>query len=260
MTARINWLKVAFALLGGTLLAFILWPLLNTILASHPHELWSTILDPQVQGAILLTFYASAIATGIAIVTGVPLAYLLARHEFAGKGVIEGLIDLPIVVPHTAAGIALLMVFGREGVLGKAFETIGMRFVSSVPGIVIAMLFVSMPFLVDAARDGFAAVDPRLERVARTLGAGPWGAFRRVALPLAWRNILSGTVLMWARGLSEFGAVIILAYHPMVAPVLLYERFESYGLNYARPVAVWIILSALVVFIALRLLARAKKR
>ncbi len=260
MTSRINWLKVAFTLLGGTLLAFILWPLLNTIFTSHPHELWRTIIDPQVQGAILLSFYASAIATGIAIVTGVPLAYLLARHEFAGKGVIEGLIDLPIVVPHTAAGIALLMVFGREGILGKAFEPIGMRFVSSVPGIVIAMLFVSMPFLVDAARDGFAAVDPRLERVARTLGAGPWGAFRRVALPLAWRNILSGTVLMWARGLSEFGAVIILTYHPMVAPVLLYERFESYGLNYARPVAVWIILSALAVFIVLRLLARTRKQ
>ena len=188
-----------------------------------------------------------------------PLAYLLARHDFPGKGLIEGLIDIPIVVPHTAVGIALLLVFGRSGALGKAFGAIGVRFVSSVPGIVIAMLFVSMPFLVNAARDGFAGVDIRLERAARTLGAGPWTAFRRVALPLAGRSILSGTILMWARGLSEFGAIVILAYHPMVAPVLLYQRFESYGLDYARPVAVWIILSSLAVFVALRTVAGRRK-
>jgi len=125
---------------------------------------------------------------------------------------------------------------------------------------VIAMLFVSMPFLVNAAREGFSAVDERLERAARTLGAGPWAAFRRVALPLAKRSILSGTILMWARGLSEFGAVVILAYHPMVAPVLLYERFESYGLSYARPVAVWILLTSLGVFLALRAVAGRRGR
>ena len=254
-----NRMRAVFAVLGTLLLAFIAWPLIKTIFSSNPRILGQTILDPQVYSAIGLTFYASAIATVIAILTGVPLAYLLARHNFPGKGVIEGLIDLPIVVPHTAVGIALLMVFGREGLLGKAFGTIGVRFVSSVPGIVIAMLFVSMPFLVNAARDGFAAVDPRLEGVARTLGASPWTAFRRVAFPLAWRSILSGTILMWARGLSEFGAVVILAYHPMVAPVLLYERFESYGLTYARPVAVWIILSSLAVFIALRMVAGRRK-
>lgn len=252
---RIPRMKSGFVILGGVLLLFIAWPLLKTVFSTSPRSLWETILDPQVRGAIWLTFYASAIATGVAILTGVPLAYILARHEFPGKGLIEGLIDLPIVVPHTAVGIALLMVFGRSGALGRAFGEIGVRFVSSVPGIVIAMLFVSMPFLVNAARDGFTAVDPRLERAARTLGASPWTTFRRVSLPLARRSILSGTILMWARGLSEFGAVVILSYHPMVAPVLLYERFESYGLDYARPVAVWIILSSLAVFVALRMVA-----
>jgi len=252
-------MKAGFALLSGALLLFIAWPLARTIFSSSPTGLWETILDPQVRGAIGLTFYASAIATVIALLTGVPLAYLLARHDFPGKGLIEGLIDIPIVVPHTAVGIALLLVFGRSGALGKAFGAIGVRFVSSVPGIVIAMLFVSMPFLVNAARDGFAGVDIRLERAARTLGAGPWTAFRRVALPLAGRSILSGMILMWARGLSEFGAIVILAYHPMVAPVLLYQRFESYGLDYARPVAVWIILSSLAVFVALRTVAGRRK-
>ena len=253
-------MKLAFGLLAACLLAFVLWPLLQTVFSTSPQDLWATIQDPRVRGAIGLTFYASAIATGIALLTGVPLAYLLARHNFPGKGLIQGLIDLPIVVPHTAAGIALLLVFGRQGLLGKAFGEIGIRFVSSVPGIVIAMLFVSMPFLVNAAREGFSAVDERLEQAARTLGASPWAAFRRVALPLAKRSILSGTILMWARGLSEFGAVVILAYHPMVAPVLLYERFESYGLSYARPVAVWILLTSLGVFLALRAVAGRRGR
>ena len=128
-----------------------------------------------------------------------------------------------------------------------------------MPGIVIAMLFVSLSFLVDAAREGFESVDPRLERVARTLGASPWQTFRRVSFPLAWRSILSGMILMWARGLSEFGAVVILAYHPMIAPVLLYERFQSLGLDYATPVAAIIIVICLVAFIVLRFVAQERE-
>jgi len=188
-------------------------------------------------------------------VLGVPLAYLLARVDFPGKEVVQGIIDVPIVVPHSAAGIALLMVFGRRTFLGRAFGQVGLRFVSAFPGIVIAMLFVSLAFLVDAAREGFESVDPRLEHVARTLGASPWQAFWRVSFPLAWRSILSGMILMWARGLSEFGAVVILAYHPMVAPVLIYERFESFGLVYSRPVATLMILTCLIAFLLLRLTA-----
>ena len=250
-----NKMRAAFVVLGSLLLLFIAWPLLRTIAASGPAILWQTLLDEEVRGSILLTFYASLIATGLAFVCGVPLAYLLARVDFPGKWLVEGIIDVPIVVPHSAAGIALLMVLGRRTLLGRAFGFFGVRFVSAVPGIVAAMLFVSLSFLVNAAREGFEAVDPRLERVARTLGASPWRAFWRVSFPLAWRSILSGMILMWARGLSEFGAVVILAYHPMVAPVLLYERFESFGLRYARPVATLMILICLLTFVALRAVA-----
>jgi molybdopterin-binding protein len=250
--------RILFTILGSLLLLFIAWPLLRTITASGPAVLWQTLLDEEVRGAILLTFQASLIATALAFVCGVPLAYLLARVDFPGKRLVEGIVDVPVVVPHSAAGIALLMVFGRRAPLGQAFGLFGLKFVSAAPGIVIAMLFVSLSFLVNAAREGFEAVDPRLEHVARTLGASPWQAFSRVAFPLAWRSILSGMILMWARGLSEFGAVVILAYHPMVAPVLLYERFESFGLNYARPVAALMILICLCTFVVLR--ATAKKR
>ncbi|MDY6875071.1 MAG: ABC transporter permease [Chloroflexota bacterium] len=251
-----NKMRASFVVLGSLLLLFIAWPLLRTITASSPALLWQTLLDEEVRASILLTFYASLVATVLAFVCGVPLAYLLARVDFPGKWLVEGIIDVPVVVPHSAAGIALLMVLGRRTLLGQAFGIFGVKFVSAVPGIVAAMLFVSLSFLVNAAREGFEAVDPRLEWVARTLGASPWQAFWRVSFPLAWRSILSGMILMWARGLSEFGAVVILAYHPMVAPILLYERFESFGLNYSRPVATLMILICLATFAVLRLTAR----
>jgi molybdate/tungstate transport system permease protein len=139
--------------------------------------------------------------------------------------------------------------------VGKMFNSVGIQFVDSIAGIIIAMLFVSIPFLIDTAKEGFKKVDVRLEKVARTLGASPWQAFRKITFPLAWRSILAGNIMMWARGISEFGAVIILAYHPMIAPVLVYERFETYGLNYARPIAVILILVSVLVFIVLRTLA-----
>ncbi len=250
-----NKLTITFILLGLVILLFAFVPLFKMIVSSDPGVLWETLLDGQVRNAIWLTVYTALIATTVGLIFGVPLAYLLARHKFPGEKIVEGIIDVPIVVPHSAAGIALLFVFGQRFFLGKAFHAIGIDFVGAMPGIVIAMLFVSVPFLVDSAKEGFKSVDPRLEKVARTLGASPWQTFFRVSLPLAWRSIISGSVMMWARGLSEFGAVLILAYHPMIAPILVWERFESFGLEYSRPVAVLLILIALVVFVTLRAVA-----
>jgi molybdate/tungstate transport system permease protein len=118
-----------------------------------------------------------------------------------------------------------------------------------------AMAFVSLPFLINAARDGFAAVPIRLEKAALNLGASPARVFLTISIPLAWRAILSGLILMWARGMSEFGAVVIVAYHPMVTPVLIFERFGAFGLSYARPVAALFILVCLAAFLVLRLLS-----
>lgn len=245
-------LKVIFFILAGLLVLFLAWPLLRTLAGSPPGVLWVTLMDEEVWRAILFTFYSSLLATCIAFFLGIPLAYLLARATFPGKRVIEGLIDLPIVIPHSAAGIALLLVLGRRTLLGRGFALLGLRFVSSAPGVIAAMLFVSAPFLIDSAREGFESVDPHLEHVARTLGASSWESFWKVSFPLAWRGILSGLIMMWARGISEFGAVVILAYHPMIAPVLLYERFQSFGLDYALPVAALVIMISLVVFVILR--------
>ena len=254
-TLTMNPMKIVFLLLGAVILLFIFLPLFAMIVSSSPSGLLDTLRQEEVTGAILLSLYAALLATIVGFSLGIPLAYLLARHDFPGKGVIEGLIDLPIVIPHSAAGIALLFVFGRRFLLGGVFHTLGVDFVGEIPGIVIAMLFVSIPFLVNSAKEGFKKVDVRLENVARTLGASPWQAFFRISLPLARGSILSGTVMMWSRGISEFGAVMILAYYPMIASVLVYARFEAFGLDYAMPVAVLLILTCLAIFIALRVVA-----
>lgn len=249
-----NRMTFTFILLGAIIFLFIMVPLLKMILASDPKILLDTLLDSEVISSIWLTLYAALIATTVGFLLGVPLAYLLARTDFPGKTLVEGLIDVPIVVPHTAAGIALLFVFGRNFFAGKAFSLLGIEFVDTTAGIVIAMLFVSIPFLIDSAKEGFKKVDVRLEKVSRTLGASPWQTFFKISFPLAWRSIVAGNIMMWARGISEFGAVIILAYHPMIAPVLVYERFETYGLNYAQPVAVLLIIVSIIVFVTLRTL------
>jgi molybdate/tungstate transport system permease protein len=243
-----------FLPLALLLLLFVVLPLLTTILQTPLQTLWQTATDRQVLSALGITFYAAVWAAVLALLTGVPLAYLLARYKFPLKTWVEGLINLPIVIPHTAAGIALLMVFGRNGTAGRFFGAFGVGFTDTVAGIVVAMLFVSLPFLVNAAREAFAAVDPELEAMALTLGCSRWQAFRYVTLPLAIPGITAGAVMMWGRGISEFGAVIILAYHPKTVPVLVFERLEGFGLSFARPLAVILILAALAVFVLLQLL------
>jgi molybdate/tungstate transport system permease protein len=198
-------------------------------------------------------------ATLIFGIGAIPLAYLLARKNFRLKQLVLGIIDLPIVIPHSAAGIAILGFISRDSVVGKAASVVGLNFIGHPAGIAVAMAFVSIPFLINAARDGFMSVPVRLEHAALNLGTRPSRVFFTISLPLAWRNIVSGSIMMFARGMSEFGAVIIVAYHPMITPVLIYERFGAFGLKYARPVSVIFILVSLVFFIILRSLAREKK-
>ena len=257
-TKKINWFVVTFAVIGGALLLFVFLPILTTLLGTGGALLWQTLQDPEIWSALWLTFYAALWATLLALISGIPLAYLLARYDFRGKPWIQGLINLPIVIPHTAAGIALLMVFGRQRFLGEFFAQFGINFVDQLPGIIVGMLFVSLPFLVNSAREAFALVDPELERVALSDGASRWQAFFLVALPLAWRGVLAGAVMMWGRGISEFGAIVILAYHPKTVPVLVYERFYGFGLAAAQPVAVILILAALVVFVLVQVLSRVR--
>ena len=253
MRKRNLFFNIVLSLLGGLLLLFIVLPLMSILLGTTPQTLWLALVDEEVLNSIVITFSAAAVATLLAIFTGVPLAFLLARRKFRGKRLLEALVNLPIVIPHTAAGVALLLVFGRRGLLGQWLTPLGITFTDNFYGIVVGMLFVSLPFLVNLSRESFALVDEELERVALIDGASPWQAFWYVSLPQAWRGVLAGALMMWARGISEFGAVVILAYHPKIVPVLVFERFEGFGLVAAQPVAALLILIALAVFVFLRL-------
>ena len=235
--------------LGLVIIFFIVYPLANMILQVTGVQFFETLKDPEVIGSIFLTLRASLWATLAAIIFGVPLAYALVRTNFKGKKIIEGIVDLPIIIPHSAAGIALLAVWGRKSLFGKLT---GLSIMGTEIAISVAMFFVAVPFLVNSVKNGLKLVDRRFENVAITLGASRPRAFFTVTLPMVRKSIISGSIMMWARGISEFGAVMVLAYHPMIAPVLIYDRYEAFGLKYARPVAVLLILICLVVFITMR--------
>jgi molybdate/tungstate transport system permease protein len=243
----LTWL---FILAGTILLLFLTVPLISSLVSIKPELFFRLFGDQQVLDSLKLTFGCALIAVVLGFLTAVPLGYLLARYPFPGRDFIQALINLPIIIPHTAAGIALLMVFGRNGVFGNAFAKIGITFTDQPAGIVVGMLFVSVPFLVNASRDAFSGTDPEIEQASRVDGANHWQTLIFVTIPQTWRGILSGALMMWARGVSEFGAVVILAYHPKIMPVLVFERFQGFGLKAALPVTVLLILVSLLIFIS----------
>jgi len=244
------------ALAGALVALFLATPVVVLLMrAAGLDTLAAALTDPAVRDAFALTLACATAATAVGALFGVPLGYLLARRDFPGKPWLEGLLDLPVVIPHPVAGIAPLLLYGRASPLGRAATALGAPVVGEPLGIVVCMLFVSLPFLVAGAREGFALVDPRLEAIARTLGAAPLAAVLRVSLPLAARAIGAGAVLMWARAVSEFGAIAVVAYNPKVASVLVYDRFATGGLSGALPVAAWLILLSLAIFVALRRVA-----
>ena len=256
----LSWARVALAALGALLVLFIIGPLLRLLLLATPESLRQALHDQELLASIALTLGTATAATLIGVLLGVPLAYLLARRSFRGRRLVEALVELPVVIPHPVAGIALLLFLGRHSTVGGFFARLGVEFVNHVPGIVAGMLFVSVPILVSGAREAFRTIDPRLERVARTLGDGPAVSFRRVTLPLAGRGILAAAVLAWARSVSEFGAIVILTYNPQVASVLIYDRFTTIGLPAAVPAALLLLAVALGVFALVRVLQPVERR
>ncbi len=252
-----NWI---FALLASLVLLFIIAPLAGMFLHTSPEEMRSTASDPAVIRSVWYTLAIAFAATIIFAVGAVPLAWIMARRKFPLKNVVQGIIDLPVVLPHTAAGIALLGFISRDGFLGGAAQKAGILLVNNGAGIALAMAFVSLPFLINAARDGFAAVPERTEKAALMLGATQSRIFFTISLPQAWRSVVSGFIMMFARGMSEFGAVVIIAYHPMIAPVLIYDRFNTYGLSAARPASIIFILVALFFFVLFRMLATERRQ
>lgn len=239
---------VLFMILGAIIFLFMFLPVINVILATSHPDLIGAFMNKEVQYSIILSFYTAAIATIAAFIFGTPLAYILARKEFPLKKVVDSAIDIPILLPHTVAGIALLTLFGEHGPLGAIFLQFGIRFIDTIFGIIIAQLFVSAPFYIKTVRESFKEIDPKYYNVARTLGASPSKAFLEIEFPLVFHSIITGGILCWARAISEFGAVIILAYYPPIAPVLIYQYFVLYGLRAVLPITSVLIILTLIIF------------
>jgi molybdate/tungstate transport system permease protein len=249
---------IAFWVPGMILVGVIILALLVIAIPvlRDPERLAAAAADPVVLQAFLVTFAAGFCAVGILALLGTPLAYALSRTDVSWKGVVETLVDIPLVLPHTVAGLMVYLLFMARGPLGAPLGELGLTFEDAFPGIVAAMIFVAIPYYVNAVREGFSRVPVQLENVARTLGASPFRAFLSVTLPLTTRHILYGSLLAWGRAIGEFAAVIMIAYFPLVISTLIYYRFTTGGIAESQAVAFLLILICLVLFFVFRLLTR----
>jgi molybdate transport system permease protein len=212
------------------LLVFYALPLLALLLRTPPRVMLATLRTTQAAEAIGLSLVTSASATALAVVAGLPVAWLLARRQFRGRAVVDTLVDMPMVLPPAVAGLALLMAFGRRGLLGRPLSLLGIEVVFTPVAVILAQLFVASPFFVRAAVSAFAGVRHDLEEAAMLDGATPRQVLRYVTLPLARNILLGGAVMAWARALGEFGATIIFAGNypgrTQTMPLAIYLGFE----------------------------------
>lgn len=257
-----RWLSMSWlALLSLPLLLFLLVPLLALLLRVRVADLLIHVVDPSVAQAIRLSLLTTLITTLIALLAGTPVAYVLARRHFRGRSVLDTLIDLPMVLPPSVAGIALLVAFGRRGLLGQYLADMGLSVAFTQTAVVLAQTFVAAPFYIKAAAAGFASVEPELEQAAAIDGASPWRVFRSITLPLSAPAILSGLVMTWARALGEFGATIIFAGNfpgrTQTMPLAIYIGFEL-NFNVALTLAVILLITSFgVLFVVKRMLGRS---
>ena len=247
-------------LVGGVLVAALAFPLIHAVLSVTPQTLLAVFKRADFRGALWLTAWTATAATGIILLLGVPLAYVLARGSFRGKSVINALVDVPILIPQTVVGLALMNLLGPKTPVGIAlWEWFQIRVTGSPWAIIAVQAFVATPFLVRTVAVTFGAQPTELEKTARSLGASARATFFRVSLPLAFRGVLAGTIMAWARAASESGALMIVAYKPMTAPIYINDQFIQYGLNESLPPAAMLILVGFWVFLVIRLFGYVRK-
>jgi molybdate transport system permease protein len=243
------------------MLVFLLLPVLALVLRIAPEQVAANLATPEVTQAIWLSIVTTACSTALTLLLGTPLAYLLARRRFRGHAVLDTLVDLPMVLPPSVAGIALLIAFGRRGLVGPALTELGISIAFSTIAVVLAQMFVAAPFYVKAALAGFAGVERELEQAARVDGAGPFQVFGRVTLPLAWPVLLGGLVMSWARALGEFGATIIFAGNfpgrTQTMPLAIYIGFEL-DLEIALTLALILLGASFLVLFVVKALLRQR--
>jgi molybdate transport system permease protein len=237
-------------------LCFLITPLVALLWRSLP-GLSGLGLGSLVVDALRLSLLTTFTTTVISVLVGTPTAYLLARYRFPGQTMLDTLIDLPTVLPPAVAGLALLMAFGRYGLLGKPLTAVGITLPFTTAAVIVAQTFIAAPFYIRGARAGFSAVDRRLERIAATLGASNWRIFWQVTIPLAGRSLFGGAIMTWARALGEFGATIMFAGNfqgrTQTMPLAIYIGLQE-DLDAALTLASILLIVSFSLLIAVRLL------
>ncbi len=228
--SRIGGTGDLWGLLGLPLMIFLVIPLVALFLRTSPAELLTNLQDRQVTQAIILSIVTTLTTTIVTVIFGTPVAYLLARRRIPFRGLLDTIIDLPTVLPPAVAGVALLLAFGRRGLLGGWLDQFGLQVAFTAVAVIMAQTFIAAPLYIRSAVIGFGAIEPDLEQAAALDGANSWQLFRYVVLPRAWIALVSGSALTWARALGEFGATIIFAGNlpgrTQTMPLAIYLGFE----------------------------------
>lgn len=232
--------QLGIVLASLPILSYLLFPIVALIVRVDPLALLANAMSREVRQAIGLSLMTTLWSTLISLVLGTPLAYMLARRRFRGRSLVDTLIDLPMVLPPSVAGIALLIAFGRRGLLGSWLDEAGLSIAFTTIAVVLAQVFVAAPFYIKTAISAFAGIERELEQAAAIDGASSLQIFRAITLPLAWPVLLGGLVMTWARALGEFGATIIFAGNfpgrTQTMPLAIYIGFEM-DLNLALTMA-----------------------
>ena len=244
-------------LLGGVLICFLAIPLVALAWRAVAHL--DDLTDrgrTTVSDALFLTAISSLVSLAVIVGFGTPLAFGIARRSFRGKSVLETLIDMPMVLPPAVAGLALLMAFGRRGVVGSYLDDADIRIGFTTAAVIFAQIFVASPFYIRAARAAFSRLDTTVEDAAADLGASPMHVLRTITLPLAAPGLTAGAVLAWARAVGEFGATIMFAGNlpreTQTLPLAIYGRYEAGELETALAMALILLASSFLVLVSVR--------
>ena len=257
--------RAIFTLLVAVLLSlfllFVTIPVASLFLRIAPEAFIRSLTEPVVLDALSLSLVTATISTVIVVIFGTPLALANARYDYPGRDIVDTLTDLPIVLPPAVAGIALLMAFGRRGVVGQYLDLFGIHIAFTTVAVILAQVFVASPFYIRQAKASFEAVDRLYEDAARTLGASPWTVAFRVTIPLAWGGLISGAILSFARALGEFGATILFAGNyqgrTQTMPLAIYTTMQG-DLDAAISLAIILVVISFAVISTVKVVTRRK--
>jgi molybdate transport system permease protein len=253
----ITYLGAGFLILSVTL--YLALPIAALFFRITPDLFFSTLSNPQVTSALWLSFFTSVISLAIVILVGTPFAYVHTRCTYPGKILVDTLIDLPLVLPPAVAGFALLVLYGRVGLLGRYFNMMGISIAFTTLAVIMAQIFVASPFYLRQAKSLFDQFDKSYEYTARTLGASPARTFLTITLPLTAGGLVSGAVMTFGRALGEFGATIMFAGNmPGVSqtmPLAVYVGMEGNNFYVGLTIAILLVLISFIIMFAVRYLA-----